>query len=333
MKNFWLIIVMVAMSAFQSSCTVADGGMGSGPDSGGEAFIALEAHSGKVTAARNELATRPIGTLAQVATAVVVFDWATATGESLAQQTVVSPGVLAVGGKNPMGLQPGDQIALRDALYSMLLGSDSASAQTLAEHVGRQILERRGGFGGDPVATFVDEMNELSAALGMRRTTFRSPHGLEPQGNVSLSTVEDLARLGVYAMRHPGLVFYSEQKSRKIGYQRGGQQMAFRVSNTNGLVGRQNIDGLRAGQSPLTGPSLIISANRKPIVEKLPNNRSRITKRRMLVVVLGSSNNEGRALELLNAGWPAYDQWVAMGGVAMIDPNTPNQLLTVPELQ
>jgi D-alanyl-D-alanine carboxypeptidase (penicillin-binding protein 5/6) len=331
MNKFGCVLI-VAAGLLHTSCTVADGGMGSGPDAGGEAYFALEAHSGKITSARNDQATRPIGTLAQVATAIVVFDWASATGESLAQQTVVSPGVLAVGGANPMGLQPGDQIALRDALYSMLLGSDSASAQTLAEHVGREILQRRGGFGSDPVATFVGEMNELGNALGMQRTNFGSPHGLDRQRNSSLSTAEDLARLGVYAMRHPGLVFYSEQKSRKIGYQRGGQQLSFRVRNTNGLVGRQNIDGIRAGQSPQIGSSLMVSAERKPLVEKLPDNRSRITKRRMVVVVLGSPNSEGRAFSLLNAGWPLYEQWVSMGGTAMVDPNGPEQVLTVPEL-
>lgn len=334
MKNQLFILLLVAVSLAQLSCTVPGGSAASGRDAGGEAYFALEAHSGKIVSSRNGQATRPIGSLVQVATAVVVFDWATATGSSLAAQVVVTPDLTAIGGSNPMGLQAGDQIALRDALYSVLLGSDTVSAQILANHVGREVLQRRGGFGSDPVTTFVGEMNQLAGALEMRRTTFSSPHGLENRGRPSLSTAEDLARLSVYAMRHPGLAFYTKQKSRQIGYLRGGQRLAFNVANTNTLVGRDNIDGLRAGNSLQSGPNLIISADRKPIVEKLAGNQTRVTPRRMVVVVLASPSREGRALALLNAGWSIYDQWSALGGAAVAaNPNGPPQILNVPKLQ
>lgn len=335
MKNYFWILALALGSFSQLSCTIPGGGLGSGPDSGGEAYFALEAHSGKIVAARNGLAARPIGSLAQVATAIVVFDWATATNASLAAQIVVTPAMTAIGGTNPMGLQAGDQIALRDALYSVLLGSDTVSAQILANHVGNEILQRRGGFGSsDPAATFVGEMNQLAAALQMSRTTFASPHGLENGGRPSISTAEDMARLGVYAMRHPGLVFYTKQKARTIGYLRGGQRLAFNVANTNTLVGRDNILGLRAGQSLSSGLHLMISADRKPLVDKLENNQSRVTSRRMVVVVLASPNREGRALALLNTGWSIYDQWIALGGAQIpTNPDGPQQFLNVPELQ
>lgn len=332
MKQLLFVLAMGGLSLTHSSCTVSGGG-GGGPDSGGESYFALEAHSGKIVASRNGRAKRAIGSLAQVATAIVVFDWATATGSSLADQTVVTPDATLVGGSNPMGLQPGDQIALRDALYSVLLGSDTVSAQVLANHVGREVLQRRGGFGSDPMATFVGEMNQLARALQMFDTRFTSAHGLALGKAPSLSTAQDVARLSVYAMRHPGLAFYTKQKSRQIGYQRGGQRLAFRVANTNTLVGRDNIDGLRAGQSSTSGPNLVISADRKPIVEKLADNQTRITPRRMVVVVLASPSREGRAYALLTAGWSIFDQWTAAGGAAApVNPNGPEQFLNVPKL-
>ena len=299
--------------------------MGGGPDSGGEAYIAVEAHSGRIVASNNPIASRSVASLSQVATAVVTFDWATATESSLSQQAIVPANAASIAGPNPMGLQPGDRIALRDALYSMLMGSDVVAAETVAGFVGFQVQQRRGGRGSIS-ETFVGEMNQLATALGMSRTRFANAHGSDG----GESTAEDMARLAIYAMRHPGMAFYTEQKSRQIGFTRAGQKIAFRVSNTNQLVGQQGIDGLKAGQTALSGPCLMISAERSPLVEKLAGGKARITPRRMIVVVLNSAQRENRALGLLNAGWAAYDQIQSMGAAVV---NQPQEVLSVPDLQ
>ncbi|MFC0018455.1 D-alanyl-D-alanine carboxypeptidase family protein [Roseibacillus persicicus] len=327
MKKVFQVCTLGLLALLTCSCAGLGGSrMGGGPDSGGEAYIAVEAHSGKILANRNSRATRSVASLSQVATAVVAFDWSTATGISLAQQAIVPPDVATLTGPNPMGLQPGDQIALRDALYSMLMGSDTASAQTVAVFIGNELQQRRGSRYGSVSGTFVNEMNELARALGMSRTRFANAHGSDG----GTSTAEDMARLAIYAMRHPGMAFYTKQKSRQIGFQRAGQAVSFRVSNTNQLVGTQRIDGLKAGQTPLSGPCIMISAERDSIVEKLPDGQARITPQRMIVVVLNSAEREGRALGLLNAGWAGYDQWRTMGGAAI---SQPEEILSVPNLQ
>ena len=53
-----------------------------------------------------------------------------------------------------MGLIPGDRISLREAMYSMLLGSDNVAAATLADHAGRSIQSRSGGL--SPEAALCD---------------------------------------------------------------------------------------------------------------------------------------------------------------------------------
>ncbi|MBK1834924.1 D-alanyl-D-alanine carboxypeptidase family protein [Roseibacillus ishigakijimensis] len=324
MKNLWQLLAVALIGCMVISCVGPSGGGGGGPDSGGEAYLVVEAHSGKVVTSRNATATRSVASLSQVATAVVAFDWSSATGNSLAQQAIVPPDVVSIPGPNPMGLLPGDQIALRDALYSMLMGSDTAAAQTVAAFIGHELQQRRGVYG-SVSETFVAEMNQLAGALGMSRTRFVNAHGSD--GGVS--TAEDMARLAIYAMRHPGMAFYTKQKSRQIGFRRAGQSISFRVQNTNQLVGTQGINGLKAGQTPRSGPCLLISAERKPLVEKLPDGQARITPRRMIVVVLNSVDREGRALGLLNAGWAGYDQWLSYGGVAS---GQPQEILSVPEL-
>lgn len=326
MKRSCFSILSALAALVLASCVGPGGAVGGGPDSGGEAFIAVEAHSGKIVTAQNATALRSVASLSQVATAVVTFDWATATGSSLAQQAIVPPDVVTITGPNPMGLQPGDQIAVRDALYSMLMGSDTASAQTIAAFVGNQLQQQRGRGYGSVTGTFVDEMNQLARALGMNRTRFANAHGSDG----GTSTAEDMAKLAIYAMRHPGMAFYTKQKSRRIGFSRAGQPISFQVSNTNRLVGQQGINGLKAGQTPLSGPCIMISAERKPLVEKLPGGKANVTPRRMIVIVLNSGQREGRALGLLNVGWAGYDQWRALGPAVL---NQPQEILSVPKLQ
>ena len=62
-----------------------------------------------------------------------------------------------------MGLRPGDQIALRDALYSALLGSDNVAAQTIAASYPREeactLLQEVRAHEADPaMATFLDDL-------------------------------------------------------------------------------------------------------------------------------------------------------------------------------
>ena len=165
---------------------------------------------------RNSSEKRPVASLNKIATAAVTVDWATATGADLGSTLITAPQTITlVGGPNPMNLQPGDQLTLRDALYSALLGSDNLAALTIADHVGREIQTRRGG-NDDPVAAFVGEMNKLGKALGMKSTRFANPHGLERPGTKAYSTAADVARLSIYAMRRNAFNFIVRQKDRQV---------------------------------------------------------------------------------------------------------------------
>ncbi|HEY8990346.1 MAG TPA: serine hydrolase, partial [Luteolibacter sp.] len=144
-----------------------------------DSVMVLEAWSGKILQASNAGVKRPVASLTKIATGAIAVDWAYATQHDLATTQITVPqSVLQLSGPNPMRLQPGDRLSLRDALYSALLGSDNLAAQTVADHVGRDMLARRGREG-DPVEAFVAEMNKLAHALEMDSTRFINPHGLE----------------------------------------------------------------------------------------------------------------------------------------------------------
>jgi D-alanyl-D-alanine carboxypeptidase len=67
------------------------------------------------------------------------------------------------------------------------------------------------------VDAFVAQMNALARTLGMTRTRFLNPHGLDNlEKEVPYSTAEDMARLTSYAMANTAFRFYVSQKERKI---------------------------------------------------------------------------------------------------------------------
>jgi len=278
-----------------------------------ESVMVVEAYSGKILIASNASAKRPIASLTKIATAAVTVDWATATNTDLGTAVITVPQTITlVGGPNPMNLQPGDQLTLRDALYSALLGSDNLAALTIADHVGREILNRRGNSG-DPVVAFVAEMNQLAKALGMTQTKFANPHGLDRPGAKAYSTAADVVRLSAYAMRRNAFNFIVRQKDRQVSVTGPGSKRGFRVKNLNELVGEPGILGVKTGTTNAAGACLSVCMDREPLVRQKPDGSKGATPRRLIVVVLNNPDRFNRARGLISQGWDAYDPWLASG--------------------
>jgi D-alanyl-D-alanine carboxypeptidase len=278
----------------------------------GEAVMVVEAHSGKVLLATNSTVKRPVASLTKIATGVLIVDWAEIAGVDLEQRELVVPAsAAALPGPNPMRLVPGDRMSLRDAMASALLGSDNVAALSLADHVGREFLARR-GRGGDPVAAFVEEMNKLAKALNMKSTRFYNPHGLEMPKQVGLSTAADMAKLSIYAMRRPGFNFITRQTERQVTVKGAGGNRGFQVKNTNELVS-ESVIGLKTGTTAAAGPCVAIGVERAPLILPKADGSKGVTPRRLIIVLLNSPDRFGRAKALIPKGWGIYDAWVRAG--------------------
>ena len=292
----------------------------------GEAVMVVEAHSGKVLIGTNSTVKRPVASLTKIATGVLVVDWAEAAGVNLEERELVVPASVAgLPGANPMRLVPGERLSLRDAMASTLLGSDNAAAQSLADHVGREFLARK-GRSGDPVAAFVDEMNVLAKALGMKKTKFYNPHGLELPKQVGLSTAADIAKLSIYAMRRPGFNFITRQKERQVTVKGTEGPRGYRVKNTNELVS-ESVIGLKTGTTRAAGECVAIGVERAPLIRPKADGSKGVTPRRLIIVLLNSPDRFGRAKALIPKGWGIYDAWVR-GGAQVQDRR--REILDVP---
>ena len=289
-------------------------------------YIAIEANSGKLLFSSNAEEKRPVASLSQVATAMVALDWVARTRLPLDTFIAVPQEAFGLRAGNPMDLQPGDRLTLRDALYSTLLGSDNVSALTVASFVGRDLVSRRGG--GAPIAAFVAEMNNLARSLRMAKTHFTAPHGLDAGNSVSTSCALDMALLGVYSMQNPAFCYIVSQASRRIEVQAQtkGRTM-YDISNNNRLMSASGVDGIKAGTSRAAGSCLLLSVTRNAISRRSPQTGTEVIyPQRMIIAVLGSASRYSLAREMMNTGWRVWENWQASG----MDMKDPKEFVQLP---
>jgi D-alanyl-D-alanine carboxypeptidase (penicillin-binding protein 5/6) len=282
------------------------------PEKSASAYIVIDHASGHVLEEFNAGKKRQIGSLTKIVTAAVVLDWAHAANQSIDQLATVQPFRPELA--NPQGVQwaPGDRATLKDLLYAMLLQSDNIAAETLADFVGAALS---GGADRElHQVSFAIQMNALARKLGAENSRFLNAHGLDSlESKRPYSTAEDIAKLSAYAMANPAFVFYVSQKERRISIQRAdGTKLGFQLVNTNRLLGKNGIDGLKTGTTKRAGECLVISAAKAPEVRK-EGDTFFTTPRRLEVVVLDSENRFAEADELLRRGWAAHEAWVSAG--------------------
>jgi D-alanyl-D-alanine carboxypeptidase len=171
-----------------------------------------------------------------------------------------------------MGLRPGIQVTVDNALKMMLVKSANDMAVVLAEGVGGSI---------DGFSTL---MNENAQRLGMTQTSYVNPNGLPDDRQIT--SARDLAILARAIIRDlPEYEYFVHIPSIRFGHRI--------TQNFNKLIGRYpGADGFKTGFICASGYNLIASATRDG--------------KRLISVVLGASSGRARALkaaQLLDRGF------------------------------
>lgn len=282
-----------------------------GPGFDATAWVISDAATGVVLDSSNATKRLQVGSITKIATAMVVLDWASARGEDLGQIATVPGTISLLNSPNSIGLQMGDRISLREALYAALMQSDNQAAETIAVHVGQKL----GGGGTERAASdyFVSQMNALARKLGMRSTQFLNAHGLDDlESKLPYSTAGDIALLANYAVGHSGFSFYTSQKTRKVSWTTStGEPSGAQLQNTNELLGGI-IDGMKTGTTRKAGACVVITAAQRPENRQVGDQQI-ITPRRLTVVVLDAPRRFETARSLLDYGWKQLNEWAAAG--------------------
>ncbi len=269
-------------------------------------YVAMETNSGRILYAANCDTRRPVGMLANIATAVVAIDWIDSCNVPLDTMIVVPDSVLQFPRTNLMGLKPGERITVRDALHSTIMWDDSACAATLAHTCGLSLSSN------DPDGAFVAQMNKLALTLGMKATRFKGTHG----GIISNSTARDMALLSMYAIERPRFQAISAKRNyiATIVSPTGTAARQARITNSNlMLAASEGVDGVRAARSASAGACLAVSMKRQSVKRISPQTGKTATyAQRLLVIILGAHSPKERytlAGNLLRDGWGAWDRW------------------------
>jgi serine-type D-Ala-D-Ala carboxypeptidase (penicillin-binding protein 5/6) len=146
------------------------------------AFVVQDAATGEVLAQHASYARVPIASITKLMTVLVALDHA-----RLDDVVDVRSGAAAVG-ESTINLRAGERITVRDLVEAALIQSANDAADALADHVA-----------GGSTARFVGMMNRKARLLGLTRTHFARPDGLDAPEH--LSTAHDVTLLAEAAMR------------------------------------------------------------------------------------------------------------------------------------
>ena len=313
----WLAIVA---SLLCCSCSELGGDTNKPPSQRTPSSLALETYSGRILYAGNPNERRPVGMLANIATALVVLDWVSSRDISMGKVLTVPASACVFPQTNLLRLKPGDRITLRDALHSTIMWDDSACAITLAHACGSTINPA------NPEGAFVQQMNQMGRAIGMKTTRFKGSSGAV----ITQSDTHDMAKLGMYAIQKPGFRTICSQRS-YVATVNGSRTVT--IINSNNMLSYPSVDGVRAARSASAGACLLASANRASVKLYSPVTKKEETyPQRLLIVVLGAHSSSSRykvASLLLRDSWKAWEDWQKTSSLQ--DTPDTSKFITVPQ--
>lgn len=234
--------------------------------------IVVQPQTGDVLLRRDADRRRPVASATKLMTALVTL-------ERVGLDDVFTAVAYDAGAaESRINLRAGERMTVRDLLRALLLESANDAAATLAA-----------GVSGSRDA-FVRDMNARARELGLRRTAFANPIGLDDPGNHS--SAADLAALTRRLRRHA--FFRRTVALPSVRLASGARPRV--VENRNDLVGEVPfVDGVKTGRTQGAGYVLVGSATRGGVA--------------VLSVVLGEPGEAARdadTVKLLRWGLAQY---------------------------
>jgi D-alanyl-D-alanine carboxypeptidase len=223
------------------------------------AAIVMDAATGEILYQQRADSPRYPASVTKVMTMYLAFE-ALATGRLRETDLITVSQLAAAQPPTKLGLRPGDQITVEDAMHAMAVHSANDMAMALAEKIG-------GSEG-----RFAAMMTMKAQELGMTRSHFVNPNGLPDSRHIT--SAHDIAILCRAVLRdYPQYYHYFGDET----FQYGGKF----YTNTNHLLGHMpGVDGFKTGYTNAAGFNLAASAVRNG--------------RRLIVVVLGGSSGAAR---------------------------------------
>lgn len=229
--------------------------------------VVVDVASGAVLFEKNPSATRSIGSVTKLMTALVFLQQQTDVSAS----AEILPEDIRMGGQQHIPM--GEMVTIRDLLFASLVSSDNSATAALVR------------ISGLSQGDFVARMNEMAAEIGMTSTRFADPTGLSVENRAVALDVVFLLRA---SLQQPLIAEAARLNTTTITSASG---KLFPLENTNGLLESflqqppYELAGGKTGFLPEAGYCLGVQVRRGGGED-------------IMVVVLGSSSVEAREADV-----------------------------------
>ncbi|MCL1914830.1 MAG: D-alanyl-D-alanine carboxypeptidase [Eubacteriaceae bacterium] len=177
-------------------------------------------------------------------------------------------------------LDAGEVRTVEDLVYGVAVESGNDASNALGVHIG-------GSLSG-----FVDMMNERASQLGMNDTHFANTHGLHEENHYT--SAYDVALMSRALLKHEEILKYSNTWMIDV-YVGKNNHIKRTLANTNKLIRKGNVDGLKTGYTIEAGHCISATGKENEL--------------RVISVIMGGKDAQTRfdeAEKLLNHGFSRY---------------------------
>lgn len=226
-----------------------------------QGVMVFDINSGRSLFEKNADETLLPASTVKMMTAIVAY-------ENMDLSRVITVRDISVVGQK-MGLYVGENITVESLLKGLLVYSANDAAEVLAANYpgGREV--------------FVSAMNRKAEDIGLSRTYYTNPSGLD--GLTQVTTARDLERLGEYLISKPYLADIVNTKYISIANEDG---VTRSFSNTNELLGVvEGVKGIKTGWTENARENLVVYVERdsKKVVFALLGSQDRFGEMRQLI--------------------------------------------------
>ncbi|MFY9484743.1 MAG: serine hydrolase [Patescibacteria group bacterium] len=213
------------------------------PRIGARYFALYDPESGYLVAGNEAETPVPIASLTKLMTGILVSEH-----YDLSKEIEVSRSAVSVIGSDAK-LRLGEKLTIESLLKALLIVSANDAGYVLAE-------QYEGGLAG-----FINAMNDRATTIGLHKTQFKDPVGLDDTGR---STAKELAVLSAYFLKNPELAKIVKTPKTTISSTDG--RLVHELESSNRLITEDlyypGILGIKTGFTPDAGHSITVAAER-----------------------------------------------------------------------
>ncbi len=231
-KIIILLIPTVFLSVFAFSAYATD--------ISAESCVVINAETKEIIYEKNAFQKRSMASTTKIMTSILAIE-----SGKMNDKVTVTADALTEG--SSIGLKEGYVLTLESLVYGMMLESGNDAANVCALYLGGSL------------ESFSRIMNSKGKEIGMTRTNFVTPSGLDDEKHYS--TAYDMAVLGAYCIRNPIFREICSDKNQKVDFIT--PEITVNFSNHNRLLEEcDGVFGIKTGFTKKSGRCLVSACER-----------------------------------------------------------------------